>query len=203
VKQILVATKNQNKLKEIRELLSDLDTHVIGVTDIAVTVPNIVEDGKTFEENACKKALQIAQSTKFCTLADDSGLCVDHLDGAPGIFSARYAGTKNDQDNITKLLHELHGVPMAERNAHFVCAIAFATPDKIVGVVQGTCNGTISQSAAGVNGFGYDPVFFYPHFGKTFAEISPELKNAVSHRAIALQKIKVLINNFFLSTESS
>jgi XTP/dITP diphosphohydrolase len=157
----------------------------------------VVEDGKTFEENALKKALTIAKFSGLATLADDSGLVVEVLNGAPGIYSARYAGVEgNDHLNNQKLLRELDEVPANRRTARFVCALALCVPESSETkrwTVRKTCEGLIALEPKGSNGFGYDPLFFYPPFGKTFGEIDRETKARVSHRGKALKKLAKML----------
>jgi len=147
-----------------------------------------VEDGSTFMENAVKKAREIAEISGCCAIADDSGICVDALDGAPGIFSARFCGRHgDDQANNNLLLEKLKDTPDSERGAHYTCAIALAYPDGNIVKAEGYMYGVIGHEEKGENGFGYDPLFILPEYGKTSAEISPEEKNRISHRAQALQ----------------
>jgi len=188
-KRIIVATKNRGKLEEIAQLLSGLPYEVISMTDAGVD-GDITEDGSTFEENALIKARAVWNATGDTVMADDSGLEVDYLNGAPGIFSARYAGeSAKDEDKYRKLLRELSGVPEDQRSARFVCAIALILPDGREIVVRGTCEGYIAGEPAGVGGFGYDPVFYVPGFGMTFAQMDEDLKNSISHRGNALRKV--------------
>lgn len=202
MKELVVATKNQHKLREIKEILSGYPLTIKSLHDFEYEIPEVIEDGKTFSENASKKAIQIAQHTGFVAMADDSGLCVDILNGAPGIYSARYAGCgKNDNDNIRKILNELSGFPLDKRSAHFHCAIALAHPrEGIIGIVEEQCQGLIAFEERGVNGFGYDPIFLSPEYNKTFAEITAEEKNKISHRAKALKKFKSLVSEYINST---
>ena len=190
---LVVATRNKKKLAEIRVLLADLDFNVLSIEDLA-RIPEIQEDGNTFEENAKKKAAQIAQITKRLTLADDSGLEIDYLSGEPGVRSARFAGENaTDEDRNRKVLDLLKDVPGPERRARFRCAIAIASPDAQVEVVTGTCEGEIALDPRGNEGFGYDPIFIVPAYGRTFAELGSEKKNQISHRAVALKKAKDLL----------
>ena len=190
---LVLATRNRKKLTEIRDLLADLDFNVLSIEDFA-RVQEIQEDGDTFEENARKKAVQIAQMTKRLTLADDSGLEIDYLNGEPGVRSARFAGDNaTDEDRNRKVLNLLKGVPPSERKARFRCAIAIATPDIRVKVVTGACEGEIALQPRGNEGFGYDPIFIVPAYGKTFAELGSEKKNQISHRAVALKRAKNLL----------
>lgn len=188
-KKIIAATKNRGKLKEIAQLLSDLPYDVISMTDAGMT-DDIDESGATFEENALIKARAVWKVTGETVIADDSGLEVDHLGGAPGVYSARYAGEgATDADRNHKLLSALAGVPADKRSARFVCAEALIFPDGRELVVRGTCEGYIAEEPAGDNGFGYDPLFYVPEFGLTIAQMDAELKNSISHRGNALRKI--------------
>ena len=199
---LVVATRNKKKLREIRELLADLDFNVLSVEDFA-GVPEIQEDGNTFEENAKKKATQTARIVKRLTLADDSGLEIDYLGGSPGIHSARFAGENaTDEDRNRKILDLLKSVPKQERKARFQCAIAIARPDGGVEVVVGTCEGEIALKPRGSAGFGYDPIFIVPEYGKTYAELGQEKKNQISHRAIALKKAKERLRKYQDKTSS-
>ncbi|MDK2810600.1 MAG: XTP/dITP diphosphohydrolase [Petroclostridium sp.] len=188
--RMVVATKNKGKIKEITEILQDLGIQVVSQDELNIKI-DVVEDGTTFEENAVKKASEIMNISKEITLADDSGLEVDYLNGAPGIYSARYAGPNaTDYDNNNKLLKALEGVPFEKRTARFVCAIAAVFPDGRKIVARGECEGIINFQPAGQNGFGYDPLFYIPEYGMTMAEIDPQLKNKISHRAKALNMLK-------------
>jgi XTP/dITP diphosphohydrolase len=195
---LVVATRNTHKLREIKQIFQGFSLEVIGLNDLNVAIPEVIEDGQTFAENARKKAITVARVSSLHTLADDSGLCVDALGGEPGVFSARYAGTKNDEDNIDKLLTELSGVPLNARSAHFVCAIAFASPQELIQTVEARCDGVISMRRCGQEGFGYDPVFLLPELNKTFAELLPEQKNRLSHRFKALAMIQPVIAEYAL-----
>jgi len=186
--RLILATQNEHKVREIRELLADLDVEVThpGELDDA---PELAETGETFAENARQKALACAQATGELCLADDSGLMVDALGGEPGVRSARYAGEgASQEDLIGKLLGELAGVAMPERTARFVCALSLCGPEGEIGRWEGRVEGAITREPRGTRGFGYDPVFYHPPAGKTFAEMTPEAKNAVSHRGRALQR---------------
>ena len=200
---LVIATKNKNKIKEIRELLKDLSVNVIGLLDGDWSIPEIVEDGKTFMENAIKKARTVAEITGKLTMADDSGLEVDMLGGQPGIYSARFAGEETtDMENNIKLLGLLEGVSQEGRTAQFRCVIAIAKSPQKIEAVEGTCRGIIGLKERGSYGFGYDPVFIYPDYNKTFAEIDMELKNKISHRARALEKAKLILERIILKIES-
>ena len=193
---LLVATTNRGKFEEVRAFLSFLSLRIASLNDFA-NPPTVLEDGSTFEENAVKKARALAEFSGLLTLADDSGLEVDAIDGAPGIYSARYAGDECDDDkNNHKLLCDLRGVPEEKRTARFVCALALCAPASwgmTDWTVRESCEGRIAFALKGSNGFGYDPLFFYPPFGKTFGEIDRETKATVSHRGKALKGLaKVL-----------
>lgn len=191
---IVIATKNKKKVEEIKRLLSDLNVNILTLDDFK-DLPDIVEDGKTFEENALKKAMTIAKMTGKPSIADDSGLEVYALGGAPGIHSARYAGeNSNDAKNIEKLLKELKD--KKDRRARFVCCIAFALPDGKVNLFFGVTEGIISEIPKGEKGFGYDPVFYPEGYDKTFAEMPSEKKDLLSHRGKALKKFKDFIKNY-------
>jgi len=184
--KILVATGNQHKAKEIRAILADERFELLTLSDFP-ELEEVVEDGRTLEENAVKKALSAALGTKLWTIADDTGLEVEALDGRPGVFSARFAGPDCDfAANCRKLLDELDGVPRPKRGARFRTVVALSAPEGTVRIVEGRLDGEISESPAGENGFGYDPVFFLPDLGKTLAELSDEEKNRVSHRGRAI-----------------
>jgi XTP/dITP diphosphohydrolase len=189
---LLIATTNQGKFVEVAAYLRDLPVRILSLRDLG-NAPEVVEDGSTYEENALKKARTLANFSRLLSLADDSGLEVDALKGGPGIFSARYAGTECDDDkNNEKLLDELRDVAEEKRTARYICALALCAPAPF-GVTDWTaraiCEGRIVRVPQGTNGFGYDPLFFYPPFGKTFGEIDHELKATVSHRGKALQKL--------------
>jgi XTP/dITP diphosphohydrolase len=193
MKRIVLASRNAKKVRELKELFDLPQIEILSLDDFARII-EVEEDGVTFEENACKKAREYARHTGCLTIADDSGLCVDHLDGRPGVFSARYAGEdKDDKANCDKVLSEMQGCPEPERTARFVAAIAIATPEQIIAVTLGTCEGFIATAMRGTNGFGYDPIFYYPAFGCTFGEIAAERKHRVSHRAEALHKAKAIV----------
>ena len=194
--KLLVATTNPGKFAEVQAYLRQLPLEIISLQRFDL-YPVVEEDGATFEENALKKARTLAEGTGLLTLADDSGLEVDALNGAPGIFSARYAGEPgNDDKNNDKLLDQLRGVPKKQRTARFICALALYEPrDKKTWTVRESCEGRITFQLRGVNGFGYDPLFFYLPVGKTFGEIDRETKALVSHRGKALKKLAELLPN--------
>lgn len=194
--KLLVATTNPGKFAEVKDFLRQLPLEVLSLSDLA-TWPKIIEDGATFEENALKKARSLAEYSGYLTLADDSGLEVDALNGAPGIYSARYCGEEgNDKKNNEKLMHELREIPEEKRTGRFVCALALCAP-KSHGMkewtVRDSCEGRISFELKGENGFGYDPLFFYPSLGKTFGEIDRAIKATVSHRGKALKKLAEML----------
>ncbi len=187
-RSFVLATRNQGKIEEFRKLLSGFDLDIKSLEDFNA-VPTITEDGETFEDNAYKKAHFTAKILGLPTLADDSGLLVEALGGAPGIYSARYAGGKaSDADNVMKLLEAMKGE--TNRKAVFQAVIAIAVPRGPALIFEGRCEGEISQSPAGENGFGYDPIFYYPPLKKTFAQMSSEEKNGVSHRGKAMAELQ-------------
>jgi XTP/dITP diphosphohydrolase len=194
--EVVIATRNAGKLREIQEILAPLGLKVLSLRDFP-EIPEILEDGQTFEENAVKKAAAVAHQTGRVAIADDSGLTVDALQGRPGVFSSRYAGEDaTDADRYRKLLKEMADVPERQRKAAFICAVAVAPPNGKVEVVKGECRGEIALAPKGNHGFGYDPVFYFPEAGKTMAELEPEVKNRISHRARALAKLKQVLPKF-------
>lgn len=189
MKKLIVATKNKGKLGEIAEILSRLPFEVISMEDAGINI-DIEENGSTFEENALIKARTVAAASGEAAMGDDSGLEVDFLNGAPGIYSARFGGEgATDADKNVKLLGLLDAVPDNKRSARFVCAAAVVFPDRTELVVRGTCEGVIGHKPLGSNGFGYDPVFYLPEFKKTFAQLDSEEKNRISHRGKALRLV--------------
>jgi XTP/dITP diphosphohydrolase len=186
----VLASKNKNKAREIAEILGD--SWKIATLDELKINCDVVENGATFEDNAIKKAAEIMKIASLPTIADDSGLEVDFLGGAPGIFTARYASANaTDDENIDKILRELSGVPPEKRGAKFVCVIAFALPEKKILTFRGECSGKILTKRSGENGFGYDPIFAPDGFGgRSMAELTSAEKNGASHRAAALEKMK-------------
>ena len=187
--KIFIATKNQKKLTELSRILIPMGFEVLCEKDFNEDFPDVEENGTTFEENAIIKAAAGLNNTGLISVADDSGICVDYLDGAPGIFSARYSGEHgDDQTNNEKLLAELSGVPMEKRTARYVAAIACVFPDgREPIVVEGRTQGIILKEGRGKAGFGYDPLFYYEPYQKTFAELSADEKNAISHRGKAIE----------------
>ncbi len=190
MKKIIFATGNKDKMREIREILADCDVEIQSMKEAGINV-DIVEDGKTFEDNAIIKAKAIADHTDAIVLADDSGLEIDYLNKEPGVYSARYMGEDTSYDIKNRnLIDRLDGVPKEKRTARFVCAIAAVLPDKQVLVTRQTMDGYIGWELAGENGFGYDPIFYLDEYGCSSAELSPEQKNAISHRGKALRDMK-------------
>jgi XTP/dITP diphosphohydrolase len=204
-RKILVATTNVGKIAELKAML-DLDADWLDLSYYP-EVEEIKEDGETFIENACKKATGYARITGQWTIADDSGLQVDALGGEPGVKSARYSGEKTinddgtliDHRNIAKVLKLLKGVPREKRTARFFCSLCLATPDQVMIETEGTLEGLITEKEIGKNGFGYDPIFFVPELNKTVAQLTPEEKNAISHRGNAIRKLKPLLEKLLKS----
>lgn len=191
MEQIIFATKNKGKIKEVKSILHEFE--IISMEEACVAV-EVIEDGKTFTENAIKKATEISKITGKITMADDSGLEIDFLDKKPGVYSARYLGENTPYiEKNNHILHLMENVPEQKRSARFVCAIATAFPNGKIITTQSTIEGLIAHEIKGENGFGYDPIFFVPEKGKTTAELSPEEKNAISHRGKALKKMKELL----------
>jgi XTP/dITP diphosphohydrolase len=192
---LVLATRNAHKIEELRAMLADLPVEVLSFDDFP-DLPDVVEDGATLEENAAKKALEVASFTGLPSLADDTGLSVDALGGAPGIRSARYSGDDADAErNNAKLLRELAGVAHAGRSAAFRCAVALATPGGETRVVVGETTGVILEVPRGEGGFGYDPLFLPEGHERTYAEMGPEEKNAVSHRGKAIRLARGLVRD--------
>ncbi len=201
VKRILVATTNPGKIAEIRAML-DFDVEWSGLSDFP-NVSEIAEDGRTFAENARKKALGYAKQTGLWTITDDSGLVIDALGGDPGVKSARFSNEQSrdsngagrnrtllDHKNMAKALKLLEGVPKEEKTARFVCCLCLAGPEKVLAETEGILEGIITNKEIGSNGFGYDPIFFVPKLGKTVAQLTREEKNAISHRGNAIRQLK-------------
>lgn len=194
--ELLVATKNQKKLGEIKDLLAGLDITVTSLKDYE-GLPEIVEDGETFAQNAVKKACTIAQFTKKLVLGEDSGLEVAALKNKPGVFSARFSGEgATDEKNNLKLLRELRSVPLKKRGARYRCYAALADGHGLIGVASGICRGLIGFKPRGKLGFGYDPLFIVEKYNKTFAELGLEIKHKMSHRYKALLKTRALIEEY-------
>lgn len=201
MKKLILASNNKKKIKELKEILSDIQVEVKSLNDENIDI-DVVEDGTTFEENAKKKAKEIYEFLKnrneknFIVLSDDSGLEVDYLNGEPGVYSARYAGGHGeDVKNNEKLLENLNGVPKEKRGAQFVCQIAMFDEYGTYNTVRGEVRGYILEELNGEGGFGYDPLFFYEPFNKSFAQLTSDEKNEVSHRGKALRELKQIILN--------
>lgn len=188
--KIVFATGNAGKIREVQEILADLGMEVVSLKEAGIRA-DIVEDGRSYEENALIKAREAAKYTDAIVMADDSGLEIDYLNGEPGIYSARYMGEETPYSVKNRnLMDRLAGVPDEKRTARFVCAIAAVLPDGREVTVRGVIEGRIGYEEAGENGFGYDPIFYVPEFGKTTAQLTPEEKNRVSHRGRALELMK-------------
>jgi XTP/dITP diphosphohydrolase len=201
---LLVATRNEGKVEELQQLLNDLPLELYGLSDFR-NVETVPETGESFIENASLKAAGYATQTGFLTLADDSGLEVDALGGAPGILSARYAGEgASDADRTVRLLAELSNIPAAKRSARFVSAVAIANSDgRILNVSVGTCEGHIDFAPHGSGGFGYDPVFIPSGYDKSFAELKSAIKNQISHRAHALSAAREFLRTLTIPSSDS
>lgn len=190
---MIFATTNQGKIKEIKEILGDINEDIVSLKEAGIDV-DIVENGKTFEENAIIKARTIMEMTGQMVLADDSGLEVDAMDKQPGIYSARFMGKDTSYEVKNKaIIDNLKGLEGDKRSARFVCAIAAALPDGEVITTRGTIEGIIVEEPKGENGFGYDPIVYVPEYGMTTGEMSPELKNSISHRGKALMAMKKIL----------
>jgi len=188
--RLILASNNAHKITELEAILKTINVEltVIPLRDLGNDIPEIIEDGTTFEENATKKVTTIAKiAPEDYILADDSGLSINALNGEPGVYSARYAGDHDDEANIDKVLTKLENSP--DRSAQFSSVIVLIGPNKHKLVVSGVIDGTITLQRQGNNGFGYDPIFFVPQFSKTFAELTADEKNQVSHRGLALQEL--------------
>lgn len=194
--KLLLASRNQNKKRELQEILKGMKLDVLTLDEIN-SIPEVEEDGNSFVENAIKKAVETAAKSALVCLADDSGLVVDALNGQPGIYSARYAGPDaNDSKNNDKLLSMMKDIEAGHRTARFVCVIAISDKDGNVETVEGSCPGRIAFSPVGSGGFGYDPLFIPDGFEKSFAQLSAEEKNRISHRGKAIQKARPLIEKY-------
>ena len=196
MKEIILATGTKHKVVEIKDILKDLSVTIKPMTDFE-KYPEVVEDGQTLQDNAIKKATEVAKYFNCWAIADDTGLEVNYLNGAPGVYSSRYAGENcSYADNNNKLLKALNGVQMENRQAQFRCVIALSDPQGNVKILaEGKIKGYIAESLSGTTGFGYDPLFYVPKYEQTFAELGEEIKNQISHRAMALKDFK----NKFLS----
>ena len=194
--EIVVATRNRKKLAEIKDILKEFKPVISSLADYAKP-PRIMENGKTFRENAIKKALAVARSTGKFTLGEDSGLCVYALGGKPGVYSSRFSGrNKSDRQNNLKLLKALLGLPQSKRKAYYVCVVVLADKDGLVGAAEGRCSGVIGIEEKGTHGFGYDPLFIIPKYKKTFAQLGEKIKHKMSHRYHALKKAKKIIQKY-------
>ena len=195
MKKAVLATKNKGKLKELKELLKDLNLEIIALDEFSDKIGEIIEDGKSFFENAMKKAKIVAEKTGLLAIADDSGLEVDALNGKPDIYSARFAGENaTDEENNQKLLNELKDIPLEKRTGRFKCVIVAYRPDGKWISVEGTCEGKIALAPKGEHGFGYDPIFIPEGYDRTMAELTSEEKNKISHRGDALRRLKEKIS---------
>ncbi len=197
MKKMIIASKNNGKLLEFKKILHDFSENIISMEDAGV-LEDIEETGKTFEENSMIKARSVFQLTGGIVVADDSGLEIDALNGAPGVFSARFAGEHtSNADRIIKVLECMKGVPEEKRGARFVCAISVIIDEKVFFQTKGVCEGRIAMDPHGLNGFGYDPIFYLPRYAKTMAEVSAEFKNKISHRAKAVDLMRAELKKFF------
>ncbi|MDA0807722.1 MAG: XTP/dITP diphosphatase [Planctomycetota bacterium] len=198
--RLVVGSRNRKKLQEIAQLLEPHGIQVVGIADFA-DIPEVVEDGDTFAANAAKKASETATAINEWVLAEDSGLSVDALGGAPGVYSARFSGEDaTDERNNQKLLQELAGVAPEKRGGYYTCHVAISSPaGEIRMTEEGTCRGRIIDEARGDNGFGYDPYFLIPEFHQTFGELSSTVKNQLSHRARAFQRLTPRLVRLLLS----
>jgi len=194
--KLIVASKNKGKINEIKKILNGLPFEIISMKDAGFDT-DIIENGTSFEENAMLKAQALFNLSNNMVIADDSGLEIDFLNGAPGIFTSRFAGESTDQsEKNLKIIYLLKGIEPQYRKARFVCSIAFVS-EQIKFTVSGSVEGQISEKPEGDNGFGYDPIFYVPEYGKTFAELPESIKNRISHRAKALHKLRKKLDNIF------
>ena len=202
MKKLLLATRNQHKKRELQELLTGLEVDVLTLEDLK-PLPEVEEDGATFEDNAVTKACETAQHSGWLSLADDSGLEVDALQGRPGVYSARFAGEgASDEANNSKLLELLKDVPDDERTARFVCVIAICDPGGALHTVRGECDGTIMRMPSGTGGFGYDPLFVPRGYDQTYAQLSALDKNNISHRGVALKRILPVLTDYLTDNQT-
>lgn len=197
MKTVVVATRNKKKKKELKKLLNGLNAKVLSLEEARIYLPRVVEDGKTFRQNAIKKALTFSRYMKGLVLADDSGLMVEALGGKPGVRSSRFARAKaGDRENNAKLLKLMKTVPAKERRATFVSVVAIAESGNLLNTTEGRCKGSIGFKPKGKNGFGYDPLFTPKGYGKTFAQMAASFKNRISHRGRALKKAKSILRKY-------
>lgn len=189
--KIIFATQNEGKIKEIRDIMQDMNVEILTMKEAGISI-DVIEDGQTFEANAIKKAEEISKVSGCIVLADDSGLEIDYFNGEPGVYSARYLGKDTPYEKKNGIiLDKMKDVPQDKRGARFVCVIAAAFPDRETITTKGIMEGKIGYEAKGQGGFGYDPIFFVDEFGTSTADIAPELKNAISHRGKALREMKL------------
>jgi len=189
--EILIATNNLGKVKEIKDILDSPEIKILTMKDFP-PLPKIEEDGKTYQENAFKKARKISEYTGKICLADDSGLEIDYLKGKPGIYSSRWGNS--DEERINKVLKLIENVPINKRNAKFVCVVVLVFPNGKIYMVKEECKGSITFNPKGEHGFGYDPIFLVPEYNKTFAELGDKIKNQISHRGKAMRRMINIIN---------
>ena len=202
MRQLVIATKNEKKLHELRRYLKALKADVVSLKDFP-DAPRIVENGRNFKENAAKKALIISRFMNGLALADDSGLVVAALGGQPGVKSSRFAGPrKSDRANTRKVLKLLGGLPLNNRKARFICAVAIADKGRIVKLIEQSCSGLIAFEPRGRHGFGYDPVFLIPKYGRTFGEMGLKAKDRMSHRSKALKRARAFLRKYLLTVDS-
>jgi len=194
--EILIATKNLGKVKEIKDILNSPEIKILTIKDFP-HIPKIEEDGKTYQENAFKKASKVSEYTGKICLADDSGLEIDYLKGKPGIYSSRWGNS--DEERINKVLKLLKDVKKNKRNAKFVCVVVLVFPDGKIYMVKEECKGSITFHPKGEHGFGYDPIFLVPEYNKTFAELGDKVKNQISHRGKAMRRMINIINELVVS----
>lgn len=192
MKKLIIASGNKGKLREMKAILGHLYDEILSMQEAGIDI-DVVEDGTTFEENAKKKAMEISLHTDHDVISDDSGLSVFGLGGRPGVYSARYSKTGTDEDNNKKLVDEVKNLPESERGAEYVCVIALASKGEVLYTTEGRCEGEIHLVPMGEGGFGYDPYFYLPDYGMTFAQMDPAIKNGISHRAIAIKKLKQIL----------
>ena len=197
MKKLVIATKNKKKKKELQELVKSLKVRVANLADLGTRVPCVIEDGRTFRQNAIKKAITYSRYVDALVVADDSGLVVNALGGRPGVRSSRFASTNaTDKENNAKLLGLMKDIPKGKRQAMFVCVIALAKDGQLLATAEGNCKGKLAFERKGKSGFGYDPLFIPTGFKKTFAELTSSSKNRISHRGRALKKAKSAIQKY-------
>ncbi|MCM8761163.1 MAG: RdgB/HAM1 family non-canonical purine NTP pyrophosphatase [Candidatus Omnitrophica bacterium] len=196
MRTLVIATKNLRKLRELKRYLKSIRADIVSLADFPKP-PRIIENGNTFKQNAAKKALVASRFVNGLAIADDSGLCVNALKGAPGIRSSRFAGpAKSDKANNRKVLGLLKDTPLSKRQAAFVCAVAIADKGRILKLIEESCRGLIAFQPKGRHGFGYDPIFLIPRYGKTFGQLGLKVKDRMSHRSKALKKARVFLRKY-------